>query len=154
MSKNIDATPSCMDQAGMVINTRNSDGATSMVTVGAMVNLYLMARMEGKVKQGDVLADIHYLTGGVPEAFDWFYGQIAHMEPDRAALEKRYASFAEGNPDSVGPLFPHYFMEFVQREKLPMSYAKFCSSRKIGQVYPEPILMNADTSSAAVVICH
>jgi len=154
MSKNTDATASFMDQAWMITSTKNMGGANCMVTVEAMLNLYLIARMEGKVKRGDVLADIHYLTGGVPDAFDWLYGQIAHMEPDRAALEIRYASFAEGNPDSVGPLFPHYFMEFVQREKLPMSYAKFCSSRKIGQVYPEPILMNADTSSAAVVICH
>lgn len=154
MNKNIDATPSFMNNAWMVINTRNSDGATSMVTVGAMVNLYLMARMEGKVKQGDVLADIHYLTGGVPEAFDWLYGQIAHMEPDRAALEIRYASFAEGNPDSVGPLFPHYFMEFVQREKLPMSYAKFCSSRKIGRVYLEPVFMTAGAESLEAEVGH
>lgn len=154
MSKNIDATPSFMDNVWMVINTKNSDGAISMVSVGVILEFYMFNRLEGKVKQGDVLADIHYLTGGVPEAFDWFYSQIAHMEPGRAALEMRYASFAKGNPDSVGPLFPHYFMEFVQREKFPMSYAKFCSSRKIGRGYLEPLFMRADAESLEAEVSH
>lgn len=154
MSKNIDATPSFVDNAWMVINTKNSDGAIRMVSVGAILEFYMFTRLEGKVKQGDVLADIHYLSGGVPEAFDWFCDQIAHMEPDRAALEKRYASLSEGNPDSVGPLFPHYFMEFVQREKMPMSYAKFCSSRKIGRVYLEPAFMTADAESLEAEVGH
>ncbi len=66
--------------------------------------------------------------------------QGSKSNPDNySKLKAAYKAFDEVNLQSVGPMFLHYVVALIHGET--DDFARFCSTRQIGEKYLAPVLM-------------
>ncbi len=139
--------PEVMFNPWMVPVKSKLDGQVSMVFVQGAFPFYFDLVAGNQLPARTLLADLHYLTGGSLEAFDWLCGEIPQGEVDRDALLDRYRAFDERNTECVGPLFLHYYVACSNGWE--GTYEVYRARHWIGDELLNPMLMIEDEEATA-----
>ena len=121
-----------------IVESFDGKNIDTNMDVVELLDFYLRVSKEGKLEGGNVWADLHFLSGGSRSAFEWLYGKIKHIEPNRDALLEAYEAFDTMNWECVGNMFLHYAVAYKAGEV--GTYRHFCTSREEGERYRCPSL--------------
>ena len=139
MDQSFQQFPEVMFNPWMVPVKSEADGQVSMVFVQGAFPFYFDLVASNQLPARTLLADLHYLTGGSQDAFDWLCGEIPQAEVERDELLERYRAFDESNTDCVGPLFLHYYVACANGWE--GTYEVFRARNCIGDELLKPVLM-------------
>lgn len=129
-----------------VMNTLNRGFNNILVDIGAVLSEYLDEFDAGRLKNTDMVADLHYLADGHEAAFEWFYRDNMFGSVDREEFFQRYIALNNGNKNSVGPMFLHFIM--AKNKGFKGTYQAFRFNRRIGNVYLPPMLSATEAQEA------
>lgn len=129
-----------------IMNTLNGRLNNSLADIGAVLSQYLDEIEEGRLKNTDMLADLHFLADGSEAAFEWFYRDNMFGTVNREEFYQRYVALNNGNKTSVGPMFLHFLI--AKNKGFKGTYQGFRFNRRIGNVYLPPMLSATEADEA------